>query len=92
MRLTSLDEINEEQPTRAQEILGTTGVKDTIEKALDEVLRADLRRRLAECIGSGEGIDRERWVFGECCARPRGPLEEQGCASVSPTNDGGETS
>lgn len=57
MRRTSL-EIDEEQLTRAQRVLGTTGVKDTIDRALEEVLRADLRRRLAERVRTGEGIDR----------------------------------
>jgi len=57
MRRTSL-EIDEEQLTRAQRVLGTTGIKDTIDRALEEVLRADLRRRLAERVRSGDGIDR----------------------------------
>lgn len=57
MRRTSL-EIDEERLAAAQRVLGTTGVKDTIDRALSEVLRADLRRRLAERIRTGEGIDR----------------------------------
>lgn len=57
MRRTSL-EIDENRLTRAQQVLGTKGVKDTIDRALDEVLRADLRRRLAERLRTGEGIDR----------------------------------
>lgn len=57
MRRTSL-EIDEEQLSRAQRVLGTKGVKDTIDRALDEVLRADLRRCLADRLRSGEGIDR----------------------------------
>lgn len=57
MRRTSVM-IDEEQLSRAQRVLGTRGVKDTIDKALSEVLRADLRRRLAKRIRSGEGIDR----------------------------------
>lgn len=57
MRRTSL-EIDEERLAQAQRVLGTTGVKDTIDRALSEVLRADLRRRLAERIRTGEGIDR----------------------------------
>ena len=57
MRRTSL-EIDEERLVQAQRVLGTKGVKDTIERALDEVLRSDLRRRLAERIRTGEGIDR----------------------------------
>jgi Arc/MetJ family transcription regulator len=57
MRRTSL-EIDEERLARAQRVLGTKGVKDTIDRALDEVLRADLRRRLGDRIRTGEGIDR----------------------------------
>ena len=57
MRRTSL-EIDEHQLARAQQALGTSGVKDTIELALQEVIRAALRRRLAARIQSGEGIDR----------------------------------
>lgn len=64
MRRTSI-ELDEEQLTRAQRVLGTRGVKDTIERAFDQVLRADLRRRLAERIRSGEGIDRGDEVLAE---------------------------
>lgn len=64
MRRTSI-ELDEEQLTHAQRVLGTTGVKDTIERAFDQVLRADLRRRLAERIRSGEGIDRGDEILDE---------------------------
>ena len=57
MRRTSL-EIDEQQLARAQQVLGTSGVKDTVELALQEVIRAALRRRLATRIRTGEGIDR----------------------------------
>lgn len=57
MRRTSL-EIDEERLARAQRVLGTTGIKDTIDRALDEVLRSDLRRRLADRVRTGQGIDR----------------------------------
>ncbi len=57
MRRTSI-EIDQERLERAQDILGTSGIKDTVNRALDEVVRADLRRRLAERIRSGRGIDR----------------------------------
>ncbi|HEX6203257.1 MAG TPA: DUF2191 domain-containing protein [Thermoanaerobaculia bacterium] len=57
MRRTSLA-IDEERLARAQQALGTTGVKDTIDRALDEVYRAELRRRLAERVRTGEGVDR----------------------------------
>jgi Arc/MetJ family transcription regulator len=62
MRRTSL-EIDEEQLARAQSVLGTKGVKDTIDRALDEILRADLRRRLADRVRTGEGIDRGEEVL-----------------------------
>jgi Arc/MetJ family transcription regulator len=57
MRRTSL-EIDEELLAQAQRVLGTSGVKDTVDRALDEILRADLRQRLAERIRTGDGIDR----------------------------------
>jgi len=57
--------IDEQQLARAQRVLGTTGVKDTVDRALEEVLRVDLRRRLAERVRSGEGIDRGEEVLRE---------------------------
>ena len=57
MRRTSV-EIDEMRLARAQCALGTTGVKDTIDMALHEVIRADLRRRLAARVRSGQGVDR----------------------------------
>lgn len=62
MRRTSL-EIDENQLARARRVLGTSGIKETIDRALEEVIRADLRRRLAERIRSGEGIDRDDTVL-----------------------------
>jgi len=64
MRRTSV-EIDERQLDRAQRVLGTVGIKDTIDRALDEVIRADLRRRLAERLKSGKGIDRGAEVLEE---------------------------
>jgi Arc/MetJ family transcription regulator len=57
MRRTSID-LDESRLARVQRILGTTGVKDTVEGAFDEVLRGDLRSRLARRVQSGEGIER----------------------------------
>ena len=57
MRRTSL-EIDEKKLEHAQRVLGTSGVKDTVEKAFEEVIESDLRRRLAERIRGGQGIDR----------------------------------
>lgn len=41
----------------AQEALGTTGVQDTIDRALDEVIRAQRRRAFAEAVRDGSAFD-----------------------------------
>ncbi|MDX1631991.1 MAG: type II toxin-antitoxin system VapB family antitoxin [Thermoanaerobaculia bacterium] len=64
MKRTSL-EIDEEKLARARRVLGTTGIKDTVDRALAEVIRAELRSRLAERISSGEGIDRGEEILDE---------------------------
>jgi len=56
-RRTSI-EIDDDKLGRVQRILGTKGLKDTVDRAFDEVLRAHLRRELIEQIRTGEGIDR----------------------------------
>jgi Arc/MetJ family transcription regulator len=56
-RRISID-IDDAKLRRLQEVLGTHGLKDTVERAFDEVLRSELRRQLAERIRTGEGIDR----------------------------------
>lgn len=70
MRRTSL-EIDEERLARAQRVLGTSGIKDTVDRALEEVIQAELRRRLAERVRSGEGIDRGEEIL-EASRRWRG--------------------
>lgn len=57
VRRTSID-VDDEKLEQVQRVLGTKGLRDTVERAFDEVLRADLRRQLAEQIRTGEGIDR----------------------------------
>ncbi len=42
---------------RARRLLGTTGVRDTIDGALDEVLALDARRRFVERLRSSKGIE-----------------------------------
>jgi Arc/MetJ family transcription regulator len=64
MRRTSL-EVDDSRLAEVQRILGTSGLKDTIDRAFEEVIRADLRRRLADRIRSGEGIDRDPDVLVE---------------------------
>ena len=49
--------IDEELVDRARTILGTKGIKDTIDVALTEVVRAERRRRLVERFRSGTGMD-----------------------------------
>ena len=63
-------EIDEHRLSRAQAALGTTGLKDTVDEALDEVIRRDLRQRLAERISSGSGIDRSQALLGETRPNP----------------------
>lgn len=50
-------EIDEGLLARAQEALGTSGVKDTVVAALDEAVRGAARRRLIERIRTGRGMD-----------------------------------
>ena len=57
MRRTSV-ELDDQLLRRVQRVLRTSGVKDTIETAFNEILRADLRKRLANRIRHGDGIDR----------------------------------
>jgi Arc/MetJ family transcription regulator len=57
MRRTSV-ELDDQLLKRVQSVLRTSGVKDTIETAFNEILRADLRKRLADRIRHGDGIDR----------------------------------
>ncbi len=52
-------EIDDELLSRAREVLGTNGLKDTVEAALDEVVKTALRRRLADRLASPDGIDRD---------------------------------
>lgn len=42
---------------RARRILGTKGIRDTIDRALDEVLAVDARRRLVEKLRTMKGLD-----------------------------------
>ncbi len=57
MRRTSV-ELDDQLLEKVQRVLRTSGVKDTIETAFQEVLRADMRRRLAARIRDGRGVDR----------------------------------
>jgi Arc/MetJ family transcription regulator len=50
-------EVDEALLVAAQRVLGTTGLKDTVDGALTAVVRAERRRRLAERLKTGSGVD-----------------------------------
>ena len=56
-RRTTLD-VDDALLAQAQQALGTSGLKATVDAAFHEAVRQALRRRLAERIASGQGIDR----------------------------------
>jgi Arc/MetJ family transcription regulator len=56
LRRTTI-EVDEELLAKAQRVLGTSGLKDTVDAAFDEAIRADLRRRLADRIKTRHGIE-----------------------------------
>jgi Arc/MetJ family transcription regulator len=50
-------EIDIDLLARAQEVLGTKGVKETVDKALEEVWRTHLRLRFLERLQTQQGVD-----------------------------------
>lgn len=44
---------------KARRVLGTKGIRDTIERALDEVIAQDARARAVERLLRLEGLDRD---------------------------------
>jgi Arc/MetJ family transcription regulator len=55
VRRTTL-EIDEDMLSQARAILGTKGVKDTVDEALREVLRMEAGRRLIEWLKENEDL------------------------------------
>ena len=49
--------VDDDLLAKAQAVLGTRGLKDTVDEALTEIVRAALRRDLAARLASGEGLD-----------------------------------
>ena len=49
--------VDDKKLARVQRVLGTKGIRDTFERALDEVLALDARRRVVERLQTMEGID-----------------------------------
>lgn len=58
-------EVDDVLLSRAQEALGTRGLKDTVEKAFREAIRRDLRERLAARIETAAGVDRSPELLTE---------------------------
>ena len=56
VRKTSV-EINEDLLTAVQRVLSTATLKDTIEKAFREILRAEARREEVEALSTMRGMD-----------------------------------
>lgn len=50
-------EMDEQLLEAAQAVLGTRGLKETVDRALREVVRASRRRALADRLSSGAGLD-----------------------------------
>ena len=63
-------ELDSEKLANVQRILGTKGLKDTVERAFDEIIRAELRRRLFERLRTGEGIDTGPEMLEQIRPRP----------------------
>lgn len=51
-------ELDEALLEETRKVLGTSGIRETVEGAMREVTRAAKRARLAERIRTGEGFDR----------------------------------
>ncbi|MGH8935090.1 MAG: type II toxin-antitoxin system VapB family antitoxin [Acidimicrobiia bacterium] len=50
-------EVEDSLIEEAKAVLGTAGLKDTVDAALVEVIRAARRRALADRLATGEGLD-----------------------------------
>ncbi|MGH2351824.1 MAG: type II toxin-antitoxin system VapB family antitoxin [Chloroflexota bacterium] len=59
MRKTTL-EIDEALFQRARDVLGTHGLKATVQRAFEEVLAADARRRALRQLQEMDGLDLDR--------------------------------
>jgi Arc/MetJ family transcription regulator len=55
MRRTTLD-IDDDMLSKAREILGTSGIKDTVDEALREIVRREAGRRLIARLKENEDL------------------------------------
>lgn len=51
--------VDDSKIRKARRVLGTKGIRDTIERALDEVIAQDARARAVERLLRLEGLDRD---------------------------------
>lgn len=66
MKRKTTIEVDDDVLARAQDVLGTSGLKDTVDRALEEVIRGARKRELMERVRSGEGWDiRDPEVVGK---------------------------
>lgn len=49
--------LDERKLAKARKALGTRGIRDTVDRALDEVLALEARRRLLERLRTMSGLD-----------------------------------
>jgi len=68
MRRTTLD-IDEDMLSKAREILGTRGVKDTVDEALREVVRIEAGKRLIARLKENEDL-RNPEIMGQAWPQP----------------------
>jgi Arc/MetJ family transcription regulator len=50
-------ELDQDQVAEARSVLGTNGIKDTIEAALDSVIRRSKREAFLQQVVNGDGLD-----------------------------------
>lgn len=49
--------LDQKKLARVRKVLGTTGIKETVERAFDEILAMELRKRAVERLIKMQGID-----------------------------------
>ncbi len=50
-------ELDQKKLARVRRVLGTTGIKETVERAFDEILAMELRKRHVERLVRQDGLD-----------------------------------
>jgi Arc/MetJ family transcription regulator len=64
-------ELDQDQMAEARRVLGTKGIKDTIDAALDSVIRRSKREAFLQQVFTGDGVDLGSEHLAQ--ARPRVP-------------------